>query len=67
MLPHIQRSTEEEARRVLQIDDWGVSSRKLDAFLAVVYVLGAHNFVGNCFRHYRPGTNNAMDEQLFPS
>ena len=67
MLPHIQRSTEEETQRVLETDDWGVSLCKLDAFLAVVYALGAHTFVGNCFRHYRPGTNNGVDEQLFPS
>ena len=24
-------------------------------------------FVENCFRHYKPGTNITVDEQLFPS
>ena len=42
MLPHIQRCTEEEARRVLQTDNWRVSLHKLDAFLAIVYARGAH-------------------------
>ena len=26
-----------------------------------------HTFVGNCLRHYRPGTNITVDEQLFPT
>ena len=42
MLRHIQRYTEEEARRVLQTDDWRVSLHKLDAFLPIVYARGAH-------------------------
>ena len=127
MLRHIERCTEEEARRVLQIVDWCVSLHELDAFLAIVYARGAHKaakikvhelwsklwgipiisetmapnrfveimkflrfdykqtrshrlttdklalistvwhtFVGNCLRHYRPGTNITVDEQLFP-
>ena len=42
MLCHIQRYTEEEARRVLQTDDWCVSLHELDAFLAIIYARGAH-------------------------
>ena len=42
VLRHIQRCTEEEAQRVLQTDDWRVSLHELDAFLAIVYALGAH-------------------------
>ena len=38
----IQRCTEEEARRVLRTDDWRVSLHELNAFLAIVYVCGAH-------------------------
>ena len=41
MLRHIQRCTEEEARRVLQTDDWRVSLHELDAFLAIVCARGA--------------------------
>ena len=128
VLRHIQRCTEEEARRVLQTVDWRVSLHELDAFLAIVYARGAHKaakikvhelwsklwgipiisetmarnrfveimkflrfdykqtrshrlatdklalistvwhtFVGNCLRHYRPGTNITVDEQLFPT
>ena len=128
MLRHIQRCTEEEARRVLQTNDWRISLHELDAFLSIVYARGAHkatkikvhelwnklwgipiisetmarnrfieimrflrfdykqtrshrlatdklalistiwhSFVGNCLRHYRPGTNITVDEQLFPT
>ena len=42
MLHHIQRCTEEEARRVLQADDWRVSLHELDASLTIVYARGAH-------------------------
>ena len=42
MLRHIQRCTKEEARRVLQTDDWRVSLHELDAFLANFYARGAH-------------------------
>ena len=42
MLRHMQRSTEEEAQRVLQTDDWHVSLHELDAFLEIVYARGAH-------------------------
>ena len=42
MLSHMQRCTEEEARRVLQTDDWRVSLHELDAFLAIVYTRKAH-------------------------
>ena len=42
MLRHIQRCTEEKARRVLQTDDWCVSLHKLIAFLAIIYARGAH-------------------------
>ena len=42
MLRHIQRCTEEEARRVLQTDNWCVSLHELDAFLAIIYARGAH-------------------------
>ena len=42
MLRHIQRCTEEEARRVLQTDDWCVSLHELDAFLAIIYARRAH-------------------------
>ena len=42
MLRHIQRCTEEEARKVLQTNDWRGSFHELDAFLAIVYVHGAH-------------------------
>ena len=42
ILRHIQRCTEEEARRVLQTDDWCVSLHELDAFLAIIYARGAH-------------------------
>ena len=127
MLRHIQRCTEEEARRVLQTDDWCLSLHELDAFLAIIYARGAHKAtkikirelwnrlweipiisktmarnrfiemmrflrfdykqtrshrlatdklalistiwnisVENCLKHYRPGTNITVDEQLFP-
>ena len=39
---HIQRCTEQEARRVLQTDVWRVSLHELDAFLAIFYAHGAH-------------------------
>ena len=42
MLRHIQKCTEEEARRVLQTDNWCVSLHELDAFLAIIYARGAH-------------------------
>ena len=42
ILRHIQRCTEEEARRVLQTDNWYVSLDELDAFLAIIYARGAH-------------------------
>ena len=42
MLRHIQRYTEEEARRVLQTDDWCVSLHELDAFLSIIYARGVH-------------------------
>ena len=42
MLRHIQRCTDEEARRVLQTVDLCVSLHELDAFLAIVYARGAH-------------------------
>ena len=42
MLRYIQRCTEEEARRVLQTDDWCLSLHELDAFLAIIYARGAH-------------------------
>ena len=42
MLRHIRRCTEEEAQRVLQIDDWSVPLHELDAFLAIVYARGAY-------------------------
>ena len=45
MLRHIQRCTEEEARRVLQIDDRRVSLYELDAFLSIVYARGAHKAI----------------------
>ena len=128
MLRHIQRCTEEEARRVLQTDDCCVSLHELDAFLAIIYARGAHKatkikihelwnklwgipiisetmarnrfiemmrflrfdnkqtrshrlatdklgltstiwntFVENRLKHYRPGTNITVDEQLFPT
>ena len=126
MLHQIQRCTEEEAQRVLQTDDWCVSLHELDAFLAIIYVRGAHKatkikirelwnrlwgipiisetmaqhrfiemmrilrfdykqtrshrlatdklalistiwntFIKNCLKHYKPGTNITVDEQLF--
>ena len=37
-----QKCTEEEARRILQTNDWCVSLDELDAFLAIVYARGAH-------------------------
>ena len=40
MLRHVQRCKEEEALRLT--DDWHVSSHERDAFLAIVYALGAH-------------------------
>ena len=128
MLHDIQRCTEEEARKVLQADDWRVSLHELDASLTIVYARGAHKatkikvhelwnrfwaisvisetmacnrfieimkflrfdykqtrshrlatdklalistvwytFVGNCLRHYKPGANITVDEQLFPT
>ena len=42
LLRHIQRCTEEKARRVLQTDDWCVSLHELDTFLAIIYARGAH-------------------------
>ena len=42
MLRHIQRCTEEEARRVLQTDDWRVRLHELNEFLAIVYARGAY-------------------------
>ena len=42
ILRHIQRCTEEEARRLLQTDDWLVSLHEVDAFLAIVYAREAH-------------------------
>ena len=42
MLRHIQRCTEEEARRVLKTENWPVSLHELHAFLAIVYACGAH-------------------------
>ena len=42
MLRHMQRCTEEEARTVLQTDNWRVSLREPDAFLAIAYARGAH-------------------------
>ena len=42
MLRPIQRCTEEEAQRVLQIDDWCVSLHELHSFLTIVYARGAH-------------------------
>ena len=42
ILRHIQRCTEEEARRVLQTNDWCVSLHELDAFLAIIYARRAH-------------------------
>ena len=42
MLRHIQRYTEEEARTVLQTDNWRASLHELDTFLAIVYARGAH-------------------------
>ena len=42
MLRHIQRYTKEEARRVLQTDDWCVSLHELDAFLSIIYARGVH-------------------------
>ena len=42
MLRNMQRCTEEEARRVLQTDDWRVLLHELDAFLAIIYARGAH-------------------------
>ena len=126
MLRHIQRCTEEEARRVLQTDNWCVSLHELNAFLAIIYARGAqkaikikihelwnrlweipiisktmarnkfiemirflrfdykqtrshrlatdklalistirNTFVENYLKHYRPGTNITVDEQLF--
>ena len=128
MLRYIQRCTEEEARRVLQTDDWRVWLHELDAFLAIVYARRAHKatktkimvhqlwsrlwtipiisktmarnifieimkflrfdykqtqshrlatdklalistiwytFDENCLRHYKPGANITVDEQLF--
>ena len=41
MLSRIQRCTKEEARKVLQTDDWRVSLHELDAFLAIAYARGA--------------------------
>ena len=42
MLRHVQRCTEEEARRLLQTDDWRVSLHELNALLAIAYARGAH-------------------------
>ena len=37
-----QRCTEEEARRILQTNDWCVSLDELDAFLVIVFAHGTH-------------------------
>ena len=45
MFRHVQRYTEEEARKVLQTGDWRVSLYELDAFLPIVYAHGAHKAI----------------------
>ena len=45
-----------------QIQSHRLATDKL-ALISTVW----HTVVGNCLRHYRPGTNITVDEQLFPT
>ncbi|KAK9686069.1 hypothetical protein QE152_g37477 [Popillia japonica] len=38
---HIEKCTEEEARRRQEVDDWSVSLQELKAFIAILYARGA--------------------------
>ena len=42
MFCHIQRCAEEEARRVLQNDDWFLSLNKLNAFILIIHAHGVY-------------------------
>ncbi|KAK9700417.1 hypothetical protein QE152_g31257 [Popillia japonica] len=41
ILKHIEKCTEEEARRRQEVDDWSVSLQELKAFIAILYARGA--------------------------
>lgn len=41
MLRHVQRCTQEEARRQLQDNSWSISLEEIEAFIAILYVRGA--------------------------
>ena len=56
-----------EIMRFLRFDFKKTRSRRLATDKLALISTVWHTFVGNCLRHYRPGTNITEDEQLFPT